>query len=44
VQRALAMALVDNAASGVDTKVACVVRGRTISAVVVPLPFYRRAR
>jgi aminomethyltransferase len=44
VQRALAMALVDSQCSGVDTKVACVVRGRTIGATVVPLPFYRRSR
>ncbi len=44
VQRALALALVDSAMSTVDTKVVCVVRGRTISAVVVPLPFYRRTR
>jgi aminomethyltransferase len=44
VQRALAMALVDTAMSAVDTQVACVVRGRAISAVVAPLPFYRRGR
>jgi aminomethyltransferase len=44
VQKALAMALVNTEHSSVDTKVACVVRGRTIGSVVVPLPFYRRAR
>jgi hypothetical protein len=38
------MALVNTEHSAVDTKVACVVRGRTIGSVVVPLPFYRRAR
>lgn len=44
VQRALAMALVESQHSAVDTKVACVVRGRTIGATVVSLPFYRRSR
>jgi len=44
LQKALAMALVNTAHSAADTKVACVVRGRTIGSVVVPLPFYRRAR
>jgi aminomethyltransferase len=44
VQRALAMAFVDSQYSGVETKVACVVRGRTIGATVAPLPFYRRSR
>jgi aminomethyltransferase len=44
VQRALAMALIDSKCSAVDTKVMCVVRGRSLSATVVPLPFYRRSR
>jgi aminomethyltransferase len=42
VQKALGMALVTTAHSAVDTKVSCVVRGRGIAAVVVPLPFYKR--
>jgi aminomethyltransferase len=44
VQKALALALIDSRFCEVDTKVACVVRGRTIAAAVVKLPFYRRAR
>lgn len=42
VQKALGMALVATAHAAVDTKVSCVVRGRSIAAVVVPLPFYKR--
>lgn len=44
VRRALAMAFVDSRHTALDSKVACAVRGRTIGATVVSLPFYRRAR
>lgn len=44
VQKALGMALIDSQYAAVDTKISCVVRGRSIGAVVVALPFYRRPR
>jgi aminomethyltransferase len=44
VQKALGMALVATQYATADTKLACVVRGRNISAMVVPLPFYKRVQ
>jgi aminomethyltransferase len=42
VQQALGMALVATPQAAIDTKLTCVVRGRSISATVVRLPFYKR--
>lgn len=42
VQQALGMALVSMAQCAVDTKLSCIVRGRSIAASVVRLPFYKR--
>jgi aminomethyltransferase len=44
VQKALGMGLVATQYATADTKLSCVVRGRNISAVVVPLPFYKRVQ
>jgi len=42
VQQALGMALVATSQAAIDTKLTCVVRGRSIAATVVRLPFYKR--
>ena len=42
VGKALAMALVDAAHSAPGTEVEVDIRGRRVSAVIVPLPFYHR--
>lgn len=44
VQEALGMALVSTKSSAVGTTLTCVVRGRSIAARIVPLPFYKRAK
>ena len=40
----IAMALVDAGHTGVGTKLTVDVRGRTVEAEIVPLPFYKRAK
>ena len=40
----IAMALVDTAHAAVGTKLTVDVRGRTVEAEIVPLPFYKRAK
>jgi len=44
IQEALGMALVSTPLAAVDTKLSCVVRGRSIAAKVVSLPFYKRQK
>ncbi|MFO0417373.1 MAG: glycine cleavage system aminomethyltransferase GcvT [Pseudomonadota bacterium] len=44
VQQALGMALVDSSRAEPDASLACSVRGRSIAARIVPLPFYKRAK
>ncbi len=44
VNKALGMALVSTSCAALDTHLRVFVRGRTIAARVVPLPFYKRGR